>query len=78
MTEQSQGGTIRALEGNRKGRATVYEAELTVNGRTKDIVDSEGRRAEIEEQSSLADTPVAARAAIEKPWRPASPRASRR
>lgn len=64
---QSQGGTVRGLSKEMQDGATVYEAELTVEGRTKDvIIDAEGKVLTVEDQTTLDAIPAPARAAIQK------------
>ena len=54
-------GFSREVEGGR----TVYEAELTVNGRRKDIlIDSAGTILEVEEEVDLASLPSAVQAGL--------------
>jgi uncharacterized membrane protein YkoI len=64
---QSQGGTVRGLSKEMEGGATVYEAELTVQGRTKDVtIDAEGKVLIVEDETTLDAVPAPARAAIQK------------
>lgn len=64
---QSQGGTLRGLFKEVEGGVTLYEAELLVNGRTKDIMfDTQGKIVTVEAQTTLDEIPAAARAAIQK------------
>ena len=64
---QLQGGTVRGLAKEIENGATVYEAELTVQGRNKDIiVEAEGKVLTIEDQTTLEAIPAPARAAIQK------------
>lgn len=64
---QSQGATLRGLAKEVKGGVTLYEAELTVNGRTRDIMfDEQGKIVSVEDQKTLEEIPAAARAAIQK------------
>lgn len=64
---QSQGGTVRGLFKEVTDGVTLYEAELLVHGRTKDIIfDAQGKILTVEEQTSLDAIPAAARAAIQK------------
>jgi hypothetical protein len=64
---QSQGGTVRGLFKEVQDGATVYEAELTVHGRIKDIVvDPEGKVLVVEDETTLKAIPAPARTAIEK------------
>jgi hypothetical protein len=64
---QSQGATLRGLSKEVEGAVTLYEAELLVHGRSKDIIfDAQGKILTVEEQTSLDAIPAAARAAIQK------------
>lgn len=64
---QSQGATLRGVAKEVKDGVTLYEAEMTVHGRTKDITfDAQGKIVSVEEQTTLSKIPEAARAAIQK------------
>jgi uncharacterized membrane protein YkoI len=65
---KDQGGaTVRGLAKEVDKGKTLYEAELTVNGHSKDIMfDEQGTMVSVEEESALDQIPPAARAAIEK------------
>jgi uncharacterized membrane protein YkoI len=64
---QSRGATLRAVSKEVKNDVTLYEAEMKVHGRTKDITfDAHGKIVSVEEQTSLNEIPAAARAAIQK------------
>ena len=64
---QSQGATLRGVAKEIKNGVTLYEAEMTVHGRTKDITfDAQGKIVSVEEQTTLNSIPEAARAAIQK------------
>jgi len=64
---QSQGATLRDVAKEVHGGVTLYEVEMTVEGRIKDVtIDAQGRIVSIEEQTTLSEIPAAARAAIEK------------
>jgi hypothetical protein len=64
---QSQGATLRGLSKEVKGGATLYEAELLVRGRTKDVLlDAQGKVVSVEEQTTLDEIPASSRAAIQK------------
>jgi len=64
---QGQGATLRGLAKEVKDGVTLYEAEMTVDGRTRDIIfDAEGKIVILEEQTTLSEIPAAARAAIQK------------
>ncbi len=63
---QSQGATLRGVAKEVRGGVTLYEAEMTVEGRIKDVtIDARGKIVSIEEQTTLNEIPAAARAAIE-------------
>ncbi|MGB7554817.1 MAG: hypothetical protein WBM04_10610 [Candidatus Korobacteraceae bacterium] len=62
ITEQSKGAEIRGFAQEREGGKTYYEAEMKVNGHSKDVlVDAEGKLIEVEEEVSIASLPVAVR-----------------
>jgi len=61
------GATVRGLAKEVDKGKTLYEAELTVNGHSKDIMfDEQGTMVSVEEESALDQIPPAARTAIEK------------
>jgi uncharacterized membrane protein YkoI len=67
VEEQSKGATLRALSREVEAGKTYYEAELKVDGRSKDVLmDPKGAVVEIEEEATLDSLPASARAAIEK------------
>lgn len=67
VKETSKRATLRGLSKEVKDGVTLYEVEMTVNGRTRDVtIDGDGRIVMVEEQTTLSDIPPAARAAIEK------------
>ncbi len=56
---QSQGATIRGFSEERENGQTNYEAEMTVNGHSKDVlIDAKGAVVEIEEQVPLDSLPA--------------------
>ena len=64
---QSQGATLRGVGKEVKDGVMLYEAELSVQGRTRDITfDAEGKVVMVEDQTTLNKIPAAARAAIQK------------
>ena len=64
---QGQGATLRGLAKEVKGGVTLYEAEMTVDGRSRDILfDAQGKIVSMEEEKTLSEIPAAARAAIQK------------
>jgi uncharacterized membrane protein YkoI len=59
VAAQSAGATIRGFSTEKENGQTLYEAELTVNGHSKDIsMTADGAIVEIEEQVSLDSLPV--------------------
>ena len=63
VNEQTKGAKLKRLVKN----GAVYEAELTVNGRKKDVsMDATGAVSEVEEEVALKELPAAAKAAVEK------------
>lgn len=61
----AQGATVRNLVEDRENGKLEYEAELTVNGRHRDLsMDASGTVLEAEDAVALADVPAAARAAF--------------
>jgi hypothetical protein len=65
VKEQSQGATIRGLTREVENGKTQYEAELTVNGHSKDLtIDSDGNVVEVEEQVALGSLPEAVQKTI--------------
>jgi uncharacterized membrane protein YkoI len=64
---QSKGATVRGFSKEVKDGRALYEAELSVKGRTRDLTfDAQGRIVSDEQQTTLSDIPAAARAAIQK------------
>ena len=60
VAANTQGATIRGFNEEKENAKTYYEAELTVNGHSKDILmDATGSIVEIEEQVDLAAMPAA-------------------
>jgi uncharacterized membrane protein YkoI len=65
--KEQEGATVRGLAKEVDKGKTLYEAELTVNGHSKDIMfDEQGTMVSVEEESTLDQIPPAARTAIEK------------
>jgi uncharacterized membrane protein YkoI len=63
----SQGATVRGFSKEVKDGRTLYEAEMSVKGRTRDLTfDAQGQIVSDEQQTTLNDIPAAARAAIQK------------
>jgi hypothetical protein len=66
VAAQTQGATIRGFNEEKENGKTYYEAELTVNGHSKDIlIDPTGAVAEIEEQVDLASLPAAVQSGLQ-------------
>jgi hypothetical protein len=60
VAANTQGATIRGFNEEKENGKTYYEAELTVNGHSKDILmDSDGAIVEVEEQVDFASLPTA-------------------
>src|SRR5580704_4451260 len=54
VAAQSQGATIKGFSQEKENGQTFYEAEMTVDGHSKDIlIDASGAIAEVEEQVAL-------------------------
>lgn len=67
VQEQSKGATVRGLAKEVEDGKTFYEAELKVNGHTKDVlIDPTGAVVEIEEGIAISSLPPAVKATIEK------------
>ncbi len=59
VAEQSKGATIRGFSKEAEGGKTVYEAQLTTNGHSRDIsIDESGKVLEIEEEVALDTLPT--------------------
>lgn len=66
VVEQSKGATIRGFSQEKENGKTYYEAELMVNGHTKDVlVDVNGSVVEVEEQVSIESLPAAVRQGLQ-------------
>jgi hypothetical protein len=66
VAEQSEGATIRGFSQEKENGQTYYEAELMVNGHTKDVlVDANGSVVEVEEQVSTESLPAAVRQGLQ-------------
>lgn len=67
VRENSKGATLKGLTREVENGATRYEAELKVNGRTRDVTfDESGKIVAVEQEVSLASIPAPAREAIRK------------
>lgn len=66
VQQQSEGATLSGLSKEVEHGKTYYEAELKVNGHSKDIlIDSAGSIVEVEEEIAIAALPPSVRTAIE-------------
>jgi hypothetical protein len=65
VAAQTQGASIRGFNEEKENGKTCYEAELMVNGHTKDIlIDGSGVIAEVEEQVDFASLPPAVQSGL--------------
>ena len=66
VAAQSQGATIKEFSQEKENGQLLYEAEMTVNGHSKDIsIDASGAIVEIEEQVSLDSLPAAVKTGLQ-------------
>ena len=66
VVEQSKGATIRGFSEEKENGQTTYEAEMLVDGHTKDVqMDSNGAVIEIEEQVDLQAVSAEVRAGLQ-------------
>jgi uncharacterized membrane protein YkoI len=66
VAAQSQGATIKGFSQEVENGQTFYEAEMTVNGHSKDVsIDATGAVADVEEQVALNSLPAPVKAALE-------------
>lgn len=67
VTAASKGAVVRGFSQEVKDGQTFYEAELRVNGRTRDITfDAKGTVVADEQETPISAIPAAARSAIER------------
>ncbi|MGH9492482.1 MAG: hypothetical protein ACRD2K_03180 [Terriglobales bacterium] len=67
VVEQSNGAKLRALSQETQNGETFYEAELIVEGRSRDVLmDSSGAIVEIEEEVPWNSLPAAVKAGLEQ------------
>ncbi|HEX3746228.1 MAG TPA: hypothetical protein VHW09_19950 [Bryobacteraceae bacterium] len=67
VLEQTRTASLRGLTKEVENGKTFYEAETTVNGKSRDVlIDSSGAVVEVEEATSLEAIPAAARKALEQ------------
>lgn len=65
--EQSKGATVRGYATEKDEGQTVYEVEMTVGGRSRDVtIDSTGNVLEVEEQVVFDSLPEAVRAGLKQ------------
>jgi hypothetical protein len=66
VVEQSKGATIKGFSQEQENGQTFYEAELTVNGHSKDVLmDRNGSVVEVEEWVSMESLPSAVRIGLQ-------------
>ena len=59
VAAQSQGSNIKGFSQEKNNGQTYYEAEMTVNGHSKDVlIDKDGAIVEVEEQAPIESLPV--------------------
>lgn len=62
VATQSQGATIRGFSEEKENGQTLYEAQMMINGHTKDVLmDGNGAIVEVEEQVAIDSLPAAVR-----------------
>jgi hypothetical protein len=65
VAEQSKGATIRGFSQEQEKGQTFYEAELIINGHSKDVLmDGAGEVVEVEEQVALESLPAQVQAGL--------------
>lgn len=65
VSQQTKGATIRGFSRETENGKTIYEAELTVDGHSKDVsMDENGTVVEVEEQISLESLSPAVRESL--------------
>jgi len=66
VAEQSKGATIRGFNQEQENGQTTYEAELVVNGHSKDVqMDANGTILEVEEQVDFQALPAEVQAGLQ-------------
>ena len=66
VAAQSQGATIRGFSEEKENGQTFYEAELIVDGHSKDVLmDANGAVVEVEEQIALDSLPAAVKEGLQ-------------
>src|ERR1700730_870939 len=67
IKEQSKGATLKGVTTEVENGKTLYEAELKVNGHSKDIsFDAQGQIVSVEQETPIQQIPGPARDAIQK------------
>jgi uncharacterized membrane protein YkoI len=65
--EQAKGATVRGYSTEVEDGKTIYEVQLTVNGKTRDVsMDAGGAVIEVEDQVDFASLPDAVQAGLKK------------
>ena len=65
--EQSKGATVRGYSTEKEGGKTIYEVQLSVNGKNRDVsIDSAGVVIEVEDTVDFASLPDAVQAGLKK------------
>jgi len=66
VAAESRGATIKGFSAEKEKGQTFYEAELLVNGHSKDVlIDQAGAVVEVEEEVALDKLPAAAKAGLD-------------
>jgi hypothetical protein len=66
VAQQSQGATIRGFSAEKENGQTLYEAELVVNGHSKDVlIDANGAVMVVEEQVAMDALPALVRETLQ-------------
>jgi hypothetical protein len=66
VSAQSAGATIRGFSTEKENGQTLFEVEMTVNGRSKDVsMTADGSVVEVEEQVALDELPPEVRAGLQ-------------
>jgi hypothetical protein len=67
VAAQGQGATVKSFSKEKEKGQTYYEAELEVDGHTKDVLmDPQGNVVEVEEEVALDTLPAAVREGLQK------------
>ncbi len=67
IADQMKGGTLRGLSVETEKGKTVYEAELTIDGRSRDLlIDGSGMVLEIEAEMEMSALPEAVQAGLRR------------